>query len=30
LPYYRTTNPVLAGVAQRAIEEVLADHRRGE
>jgi aminoglycoside phosphotransferase (APT) family kinase protein len=30
LPYYRTTNPVLARVAQRAIEEVLADHRRGE
>ncbi|HEV2030317.1 MAG TPA: aminoglycoside phosphotransferase family protein [Candidatus Dormibacteraeota bacterium] len=25
LPYYRTTNPVLAGIAQRAIEEALAD-----
>ena len=26
LPYYQTTNPVLAGIAQRAINEVLADH----
>ena len=25
LPYYRTTNPVLASIGQRAIEEVLAD-----
>lgn len=25
LPYYRTTNPVLAGIARRAIDEVLAD-----
>jgi aminoglycoside phosphotransferase (APT) family kinase protein len=25
LPYYQTTNPVLAGIAQRAIEQVLAD-----
>jgi len=25
LPYYRTTNPVLAGIGRRAIEEVLAD-----
>ena len=25
LPYYKTTNPVLAGIAQRAIEEALAD-----
>lgn len=25
LPYYRTTNPVLAGIGQRAIDEVLAD-----
>ena len=25
LPYYRFTNPVLAGIARRAIEEVLAD-----
>ena len=27
LPYYQTTNPVLAGIARRAINEVLADHR---
>jgi aminoglycoside phosphotransferase (APT) family kinase protein len=26
LPYYETTNPVLAGIARRAIAEVLADH----
>ena len=26
LPYYQTTNPVLAAIAQRAINEVLADH----
>ena len=26
LPYYQTTNPVLAGIARRAINEVLADH----
>ncbi len=25
LPYYQTTNPVLAGIARRAIEETLAD-----
>ncbi|MFZ1754481.1 MAG: aminoglycoside phosphotransferase family protein [Caldilineaceae bacterium] len=25
LPYYRTTNPVLAGIGRRAIDEVLAD-----
>ncbi|MFN8475843.1 MAG: aminoglycoside phosphotransferase family protein [Anaerolineae bacterium] len=25
LPYYQTTNPVLAGIARRAIAEVLAD-----
>jgi aminoglycoside phosphotransferase (APT) family kinase protein len=25
LPYYTTTNPVLAGIARRAIDEVLAD-----
>ncbi|WP_231494790.1 aminoglycoside phosphotransferase family protein [Cellulomonas sp. KRMCY2] len=25
LPYYRTSNPVLAGIARRAIDEVLAD-----
>jgi aminoglycoside phosphotransferase (APT) family kinase protein len=25
LPYYETTNPVLAGIARRAIAEVLAD-----
>lgn len=28
LPYYQNTNPVLAGIARRAIAEVLADHRR--
>ena len=28
-PYYQHTNPVLAGIARRAIEEVLADHRAG-
>jgi aminoglycoside phosphotransferase (APT) family kinase protein len=26
LPYYQTTNPVLAGIARRAIDEALADH----
>jgi aminoglycoside phosphotransferase (APT) family kinase protein len=26
LPYYQTTNPVLAGIARNAIDEVLADH----
>ena len=26
LPYYQTTNPVLAAIARRAINEVLADH----
>jgi aminoglycoside phosphotransferase (APT) family kinase protein len=29
LPYYHITNPVLAGIARRAIAEVLADHARG-
>ncbi len=29
LPYYRVTNPVLAGISRRAIGEVLADHRSG-
>ncbi len=28
LPYYDTTNPELAGIARRSIEEVLADERR--
>ncbi len=28
LPYYQITNPVLAGISQRAIDEVLADHKR--
>ncbi len=28
LPYYQSTNPVLAGIARRAIAEVLADHQR--
>ena len=27
LPYYQTTNPVLAGIARCTINEVLADHR---
>ena len=27
LPYYQTTNPVLAEIARRAINEALADHR---
>ncbi len=27
LPYYQSTNPVLAGIARRAIDEVLADHQ---
>lgn len=26
LPYYQNTNPVLAGIAQRAIDEALADY----
>ena len=26
LPYYEKTNPVLAGIARRSIDEVLADH----
>jgi len=34
LPYYKVTNPVLAGIARRAIDEVLADdgeiYRTGE
>lgn len=29
LPYYHVTNPTLAGISRRAIEEVLADSRRG-
>jgi aminoglycoside phosphotransferase (APT) family kinase protein len=29
LPYYRTTNPVLAGIARHAIAQVLAEHQRG-
>jgi aminoglycoside phosphotransferase (APT) family kinase protein len=28
LPYYRDTNPTLAGIARYAIAEVLADHQR--
>ena len=27
LPYYQTTNPVLAGTARRASNEALADHK---
>lgn len=26
LPYYRDTNPALAGISRRAIDEILADH----
>jgi aminoglycoside phosphotransferase (APT) family kinase protein len=29
LPYYTVTNPVLAGIARHAIDEVLADHASG-
>jgi aminoglycoside phosphotransferase (APT) family kinase protein len=29
LPYYQSTNPVLAGIARRAIDEALADHQHG-
>ncbi|HYP19226.1 MAG TPA: aminoglycoside phosphotransferase family protein [Chloroflexia bacterium] len=29
LPYYENTNPVLAGISRRAIDEVLADHKHG-
>jgi aminoglycoside phosphotransferase (APT) family kinase protein len=28
LPYYQTTNPVLAGISRYAIDEVLSDHQR--
>jgi aminoglycoside phosphotransferase (APT) family kinase protein len=28
LPYYQTTNPVLAGIYRRAIEQILVDHKR--
>jgi len=28
LPYYETTNPELAGIERRSIEEVLADEQR--
>jgi aminoglycoside phosphotransferase (APT) family kinase protein len=28
LPYYLDTNPVLAGISRRGIDEVLADHER--
>jgi Predicted aminoglycoside phosphotransferase len=27
LPYYQSTNPVLAGIARRAIDEAIADHK---
>ena len=27
LPYYQDTNPVLAGISRRTIDEVLADHQ---
>jgi len=29
LPYYQSTNPVLAGISRRAIAEVLVDCRHG-
>ena len=29
LPYYQATNPVLAGIAQRAINETLTDYKEG-
>jgi aminoglycoside phosphotransferase (APT) family kinase protein len=29
LPYYKDTNPVLAGIARRAIDQVLADYENG-
>lgn len=29
LPYYQSSNPVLAGIARRMIDEVLADHKKG-
>ena len=29
LPYYRSTNPAVAGIARRLIDEVLIDHRNG-
>jgi aminoglycoside phosphotransferase (APT) family kinase protein len=29
LPYYKDTNPVLAGISRRAIDAVLADYERG-
>jgi len=29
LPYYQATNPVLAAIAWRSIEEALADHKQG-
>ncbi len=29
LPYYRKTNPLLAGISRYAINEVLADHKHG-
>ncbi len=28
LPYYRDTNPVLAGIARHAIHEAITDHLR--
>jgi aminoglycoside phosphotransferase (APT) family kinase protein len=27
LPYYQSTNPVLAGIARYAIDEAIADHQ---
>jgi aminoglycoside phosphotransferase (APT) family kinase protein len=30
IPYYQDTNPVGVATARRALDEVLADHRRGE
>jgi aminoglycoside phosphotransferase (APT) family kinase protein len=28
LPYYQSTNPVLVGIARRAIDEALADQKQ--
>jgi aminoglycoside phosphotransferase (APT) family kinase protein len=29
IPYYKNTNPVLAGIPRHAIDEVVADHQHG-
>ncbi len=30
LPYYQSTNPILASISRRAIDEVLADHKHAK